>query len=68
MHPCPYREGWEMKDLPIAVYGKGSRGFQVARAMTASADILLCTDGPAELTRDQERGLLANGIDIETAR
>jgi thioredoxin reductase len=69
VHPCPYCEGWEMKDLPIAVYGKGSRGFEMARAMTAwSTDILLCTNGPAELTRNQERDLLANGIEIETAK
>jgi thioredoxin reductase len=41
----------------------------MARAMTAwSTDILLCTDGPAELTRQQERDLLANGIEIETAK
>jgi thioredoxin reductase len=69
VHPCPYCEGWEMKDLPIAVYGKGARGFEMARAMTAwSTDILLCTNGPAELTRNQERDLLANGIEIETAK
>ena len=48
VHPCPYCEGWEMQDRPVAVYGKGRRGFEMARAMTAwSSDILLCTDGPA---------------------
>jgi thioredoxin reductase len=69
VHPCPYCEGWEMKDLPIAVYGKGARGFEMARAMTAwSSDLLLCTDGPSKLTPKQERDLLANGVEIATAK
>jgi thioredoxin reductase len=69
VHPCPYCEGWEMKDLPIAVYGKGSRGFEMARAMTAwSEDLILCTDGPADLSRKQERDLLANGVELVTEK
>jgi len=69
VHPCPYCEGWEMQDRPIAVYGKGSRGFEMARAMTAwSGDLLLCTDGSEDLTPKQQRELRANGVQIETAK
>lgn len=69
VHPCPYCEGWEMKDLPIAVYGKGARGFEMARAMTAwSSDLLLCTDGPAGLTPKQVRDLLANRVEVATTK
>jgi thioredoxin reductase len=68
-HPCPYCEGWEMRDLPVAVYGKGSRGFEMARAMKAwSNDLLLCTDGPSSLTAKQQRELLANDVEIVTAK
>src|SRR5687768_2467452 len=43
---CPYCDGWEFRDRPLAVYGKGTRGFEMARALTCwSDDIVLCTDG-----------------------
>ncbi|HTU65313.1 MAG TPA: NAD(P)/FAD-dependent oxidoreductase, partial [Steroidobacteraceae bacterium] len=43
---CPYCDGWEMRGRKVAVYGRGTRGFQMARAMTAWArDIVLLTDG-----------------------
>lgn len=55
---CPYCDGWEVRDQPLAIYGKGARvaGF----AMTAriwSQRLLVCTDGPA-LFSDDDRGLL----------
>ncbi|MGH8137553.1 MAG: NAD(P)/FAD-dependent oxidoreductase [Steroidobacteraceae bacterium] len=69
VHPCPYCEGWEMQDLPIAIYGLGIRGFEMARAITAwSSDLLLCTDGTARLSADQRRQLSANGVEIITER
>jgi thioredoxin reductase len=56
-----------MKDRPVAVYGKGRRGFDMARAMTAwTSDIVLCTDGPARLSAAQRQGLRANQIEIVT--
>ena len=55
---CPYCDGWEVKDQPLAIYGKGARvaGF----AMTVriwSKRLLVCTDGPA-LFSEEDRGLL----------
>jgi len=56
---CPYCDGWEMRGKALAVYGQRRRGFELARALTAwTHDIVLCTDGRANLTRD-ERGQLA---------
>jgi thioredoxin reductase len=67
VHPCPYCEGWEMKGLPIAVYGKGERGFEMARAMTAwTNNIVLCTDGPARLSAVQRAALTDNKIEVVT--
>ena len=66
---CPYCDGWEMQDRPTAVYGKRKRGFELARAMTAwTRDIVLCSDGPSGLTRDQSRQLARNGITVNEAR
>ena len=67
--PCPYCDGWEMRDVPIAVYGRGRRGFEMARAMTAwTRDILLCTDGAPGLSRQQRDCLHANEVEVETER
>jgi thioredoxin reductase len=62
---CPYCDGWEVRDAPIAVYGKRRRGFEMARAMTAwSNDIVLCTDGAARLAATEKSHLQRNGIPI----
>jgi thioredoxin reductase len=67
--PCPYCDGWEIRDTPIAVYGRGRRGFEMARAMTAwTRDILLCTDGRADFSRAQRYALRANDIAVEPDR
>jgi thioredoxin reductase len=66
--PCPYCDGWECRDAPIAVFGEGKRGFEMARAMTAwTRDIVLCTHGSA-LPAVRRAALEANGIIVETAR
>jgi thioredoxin reductase len=47
---CPYCDGWEVRDQPLAVYGRGARGFGLALELTGwSRDLVLCTDGPAEI-------------------
>jgi thioredoxin reductase len=51
---CPYCDGWEMRDQPLAIYGRGESGSGLAVEMTLwSRDLILCTDGPSELTRKQ---------------
>lgn len=66
--PCPYCDGWELRGAPIAVYGRGRRGFHMARALTSwTREITLCTDGRTQLSRAQTRALEANGIEIESA-
>ena len=49
---CPYCDGWEVRDQPLAVYGRGDhKGGGLALELTAwSADVVLCTDGPSELS------------------
>jgi thioredoxin reductase len=67
--PCPYCDGWELRDAPIAVYGRRSRAFEMARAMTAwTDDILVCTDGPAGLSASQREQLSRNRIEVVTER
>lgn len=63
---CPYCDGWEMRDKPLAVYGRGdSKGGGMALEMTLwSNDIVLCTDGPSELGADCRTRLGRYGISI----
>jgi thioredoxin reductase len=69
VHPCPYCDGWEMQDRRIAVYGKGKRGFEMARAMTAWVSTLtLCTDGDRRLGATELEELAANRIAVNTGK
>ncbi len=62
---CPYCDGWELRGKPVAVYGKGQRGLEIARAMTAwTTDIALCTNGAAQLPSADRQRLRRNGIQI----
>jgi thioredoxin reductase len=62
---CPYCDGWEVRDRPLAVYGKGEKGYGLALELTAwSRDILLCTDGPSEIEPRRIERLTRNGISV----
>ena len=62
---CPYCDGWEVRDYPMAIYGRGQRGKGLALELTAwSKNLLLCTDGPSELDDEALQKLQANGIQL----
>ena len=66
---CPYCDGWEFRNQAVAAYGKGRRGFEMARALTAwTRDIVLCSDGKASLSRGLRDELEANGIELREDR
>jgi thioredoxin reductase len=65
VHHCPYCDGWESRDEPIAVYGKRRRAFEMARALTAwSSDLVVCSNGASGLDGAQKRQLARNGIRV----
>jgi thioredoxin reductase len=60
---CPYCDGWEVRDQPIAIYGRGARGAGLALELTAwSRDLVLCSDGPSEMDDESRRRLTRNDI------
>jgi thioredoxin reductase len=66
---CPYCDGWEVRGRPIAIYGRGARGCGLALELTGwSRDLVLCTDGPSELSDDDLARLARNGIAIRDER
>lgn len=66
---CPYCDGWEVRDQPLAVYGRGRNGAGLALSLkTWSADVSLCTDGSAGIARPVRERLAAHGIAVRPQR
>jgi len=66
---CPYCDGWEVRDRPLAIYGRGARGSGLSLELTGwSRDLVLCTDGPSELPPDDLARLKRNGIAVREDR
>jgi thioredoxin reductase len=66
---CPYCDGWEVRDQPIAIYGRGDRGLGLSLELTAwSRDLVLCTDGDAEIDADGRARLARNRIAVREER
>jgi len=63
---CPFCHGWEMRDAPLGVLASGPRAVHSGLMLRGwSDDIVVLTDGPADLG-DEEFGLLdAAGIRVD---
>ncbi|MEO8433721.1 MAG: NAD(P)/FAD-dependent oxidoreductase [Pyrinomonadaceae bacterium] len=66
---CPYCDGWEMRDQPLAVYGREDRGAGLALELTAwSKDLVVCSDGPAKLKPAEREQLASLNIAVREER
>ncbi len=66
---CPYCDGWEVRDRPLAINGRGARGLGLSLELTGwSRDLVLCTDGPSELPVEDLARLERHGIRVRTDR
>jgi thioredoxin reductase len=69
VHHCPYCDGWEWRDRPLAVYGAGEEGSALAFGLTVwSKDLVLCTDGPSRLSPEEDDKLRQLGIEVREDR
>jgi thioredoxin reductase len=65
---CPYCDGWEWRDRPMAVFGYGVGAAGLALALkTWSGDIVLCTHG-GRCPRSTRERLARNAIQVRTER
>jgi thioredoxin reductase len=65
VHVCPYCDGWEHRNAPIAAYGRGEKGAGLALLVRQwTDDVVLCTNGPAGLSDLQRRQLQGRGINV----
>lgn len=69
VHHCPYCDGWEHRDQPIVIYGRGHDAAGLALELTVwSRDLTLCADGPAGLDRKDRERLARQQIAIREER
>src|SRR6476646_1441796 len=69
VHHCPYCDGWEWRDQPIASHGRGDAGAALAVGLSRwSRDVLVCTDGPADLPEGTRQRLDALGFRLREER
>lgn len=62
---CPYCDGWEVRDLPLAIYGRGTNGPGLAQELTGwSSDLTLVTDGTPEINAGDREKLARHRIQI----
>jgi thioredoxin reductase len=65
VHHCPYCDGWEHRDEALAVIGHGAAGAGLALSLKTWSDrVVLCSNGPARLTRQQREQLGVRTIPI----
>ena len=63
IHLCPYCDGWEHRDQPLVIHGQGIEGVEFALEMLGwSNNLVLCTNGPANLAAKERQSLDKAGI------
>jgi len=61
---CPFCDGWEVRDRRLAIHGNGAAAARSALVVSGwSRDVVLCTDGPAQL-EGERAALEAAGVRI----
>jgi thioredoxin reductase len=62
---CPYCDGWEVSDRPLAVYGRGRSGMGLSLSLrTWSRDVALLANGGARLNAQERRRLARHGVSV----
>jgi thioredoxin reductase len=65
VHHCPYCDGWEHCDEPLAVYGSDASVLSLARMLTVwSRDVVLCTGGEYSFSDEDRQELARHGIQL----
>ncbi len=68
VHNCPYCDGWEHRDQPMAVLGGNKDAAELALELLLwSKDVVLCTNGPPQCERKTLDRMKHNGVRIVDA-
>lgn len=62
---CAYCHGWERRDQVLALYARGDSILELAGLLLGwSGTIVVCADGPAEITDEQLARLTRHGVSL----
>jgi thioredoxin reductase len=62
---CPYCDGYELRERPLAVYGRGGNAVAELRALTRyGKDLVLCSDGEPDLDADARACIERMGVQV----
>ncbi len=62
---CPYCDGWEVRDQPIAIYNNGDFALHIAKLLrNLTADLVICTGETATFTDAERQQLSAHNIPV----
>ncbi|MDQ0427534.1 thioredoxin reductase [Planomicrobium stackebrandtii] len=62
---CPFCDGWELRDQPLAVIAEIPGAFHMAKvASNWTDDLVFCTNGKQILSEDEKKILEMNGIGV----
>ncbi len=65
---CPYCDGWEVRDRPIAVWGNTRSGVGLAQELFQwSHDIVVCADVATPISDDDRDWLARNSVQVKQA-
>jgi thioredoxin reductase len=63
---CPFCHGWEMRDQRLAAMASGAEGLHAALMLRGwTDDVVLLTDGPAQLDQGQHQLLQKAGVVVD---
>lgn len=63
--PCPYCDGWEVRDQPLFAVGGGVGGAMFGLLLSKwSADVMLCTNGAGQLDEQVWALLRSRGVKV----
>jgi thioredoxin reductase len=63
---CPFCHGWEVRDQALAVLARGEQAVHASLMLRGwTDDVVLLTDGPADLGDDHRARLAAAGVGID---
>ena len=66
---CPYCHGWEARDEPFGLLGNGAEAVHFAKILLGwSRDLVVCTNGPADLSPEDRAWMKANGVAVRDER
>ena len=62
---CPYCHGWEVRDLPLALYARGEFAMHFAGVLRGwSHNLVVCSNGPSDLGEEDRQKLARYGIGL----